>query len=61
MSREEIDVRLSSLADVLEICKSEIASPKIKEAIKAVVPTFVDPEEINKTASKSNEMAAANS
>ena len=61
LSREEIDVRLSSLADVLEICKSEIASPKIKEAIKAVVPTFVDPEEINKTASKSNEMAAANS
>ena len=61
LSREEIDLKLNSLSKAVESCKNEIASPLIKNAIKAAVPTFVDPEEINRTAAKSNEMAAANS
>ena len=60
LSREEIEEKLSFLAEAVENNKDEIASPNIKDAVKKAVPTFYDPEEINKSASKSHEMAAAN-
>ena len=46
---------------LLEESKCSIASPLIKEAVKRAVPTFVDPEEINRVAEKAQEMAEANS
>ena len=59
LSREEIDAKLSDLSAVIEKTKDDISSPEIKNAIKKAVPTFVDPEEINKLADASPEMAAA--
>ena len=59
LAREEIDERLSALSDAIEQTKGEISSPIIKATIKAVVPTFVDPEEINKDAETAPEMAEA--
>ena len=60
LGREEIDRILDSLRNAVEETKDSIASPIIKEAIKSVVPTFVDPEEINKDAANAREMAEAN-
>ena len=59
LSREEIDARLSALANVVKKTKDDIASPEIKNAIKEAVPTFVDPEKINKDADDAPEMAEA--
>ena len=59
LSRIEVDNRLAALNDAVEQTKGEISSPIIKATIKAAVPTFVDPEEINKDAANSSEMAAA--
>ena len=59
LSREEIDQKLALLAKAVAHTKSEIASPLIKEAVKVAVPTFVDPEEINKDAETAPEMAEA--
>lgn len=59
LTRSEVDNRLAALKDAVEQSKGEISSPIIKATIKAVVPTFVDPEEINKDADRSDEMAAA--
>lgn len=55
-SREEVEEKLEILKSAVESSSGEIASPKIKAAIKETVPTFVDPDEINKTADQSEEM-----
>jgi hypothetical protein len=44
------------LRAALESARNEIASSAIKDAFKKAVPTFVDPENINKDAEKSEEM-----
>ena len=49
-----------SLKAAVESAKNSIASPVIKKAIKNAVPTFHDPEEINKEASRAPEMVEAN-
>ncbi len=59
LSREEIEERLLALAQVVKETKDDITSPAIKNAIKEAVPTFVDPEEINKDADDAPEMAEA--
>ena len=56
LSREEVRDKLIVLRDVVAESKGEIASPLIKEAMKRAVPTFVDPEEVNKNAERSKEM-----
>ena len=56
LSREEVREKLILLRDAVAATKGEIASPIIKAAMKKVVPTFRDPEEINKNAYKSPEM-----
>ena len=56
LSREEVRDKLIILRDAVAESKGEIASPLIKEAMKRAVPTFVDPEEVNKNAEKSKEM-----
>ena len=56
LSREEVRDKLIILRDAVAESKGEIASPLIKEAMKRAVPTFVDPEEVNKNAERSKEM-----
>ncbi len=56
LSREEVRDKLIILRDAVAATKGEIASPLIKAAMKKAVPTFVDPEEVNKDADKSQEM-----
>ena len=56
LSREEVREKLILLRDAVEAAKGEIASPTIKEAMKKAVPTFVDPEKVNKHAERSDEM-----
>ena len=56
LTREEVREKLILLRDAVEASKGEIASPLIKEAMKKAVPTFVDPEKVNKNAEKSEEM-----
>jgi hypothetical protein len=51
-----VDGKIQILTDAVKANKTFIASPEIKKAIKSVVPTFVDPEDINKDAEKSEEM-----
>ena len=59
--REDIEAKLDILRDALEKTKSSIASPIIRDAMKKAVPSFVDPEEINKAAEGSDEMKMINS
>jgi len=56
LSREEVRDKLIILRDAVVETKGLIASPVIKEAMKRVVPTFHDPEEVNRDAEKSSEM-----
>lgn len=56
LTREQVEEKLRILRDAVESSKGDIASAAIKNAMKAVVPTFVDPEKINKNAEKSDEM-----
>ena len=55
-TREEVNKKLTLLADVLERSKYELASEEIKEVLKQVVPTFCDPESINSAAESAEEM-----
>ncbi len=56
ISRQEVEDKLNILKDALLNSKDEIDSLKIKNAMKTVVPTYHDPEEVNMLAEKSEEM-----
>lgn len=56
LSREEVRDKLILLRDAVTATRGEIASPLIKAAMKKAVPTFRDPEEVNKNAYQSPEM-----
>lgn len=56
LTRSQVRDKLLILRDAVNATKDEIASPLIKLAMKKVVPTFHDPEEVNKDAEKSQEM-----
>ncbi|MBQ8689645.1 MAG: polysaccharide biosynthesis protein [Clostridia bacterium] len=56
LTREEMEKNLDTLRAVITRCEGEIASPEITEAMKCVVSTFRSPEEVNSTATESNEM-----
>lgn len=58
--RLAIAKKMDDLLAAIEESKNSIASPLIKEAVKRAVPTYVDPEEINRVADKAQEMAEAN-
>ncbi len=55
-TREQIEEKLAILKNAISETKNEIASHKIKDAMKRVVPTFMDPEDVNKSAEDSEEM-----
>ena len=59
LKREEVEDKLEILRTAVESAKDEIGSRKIKEAMKKVVPTYFDPEEVNCDADKTEEMKLA--
>ncbi len=59
LSREEVEEKISLLKAAVASSRGEIASPEIKRAMKTAVPTFVDPDKINKKAEGSDEMKQA--
>jgi FlaA1/EpsC-like NDP-sugar epimerase len=60
LSREEVEDKLRRLNEAVKASETELASPRIKEVMKQVVPTFRDPEEVNCKASETREMKEAN-
>ena len=59
LTREEVDEKLRMLSDAVLEEQDKIASPKITEVLKSVVPTFRSPEEVNRTAENTNELLTA--
>jgi FlaA1/EpsC-like NDP-sugar epimerase len=59
-TREEVEEKLRILREAVKANEMELASPSIKEAMKRVVPTFRDPEEVNRKAAETREMQEAN-
>ena len=55
-TRAEVDEKLEILKAAVAESADTIDSTAVKNAIKRVVPTFIDPEEVNKTAEESEEM-----
>ena len=60
LSREAVESKLDALRQVLKETEQDVASPHIKQVMKAIVPTFRDPDEVNRTADETPEMIAAN-
>ncbi len=58
-TRDEVDAKLAVLTSAVERYSDRIASPEITEAMKSVVSTFHSPEEVNVSASDSEEMKLA--
>jgi len=56
LTREDVEKRLKVLCNAVENAKGELGSEKIKLAMKSAVPTYRDPEEVNRDADKSDEM-----
>ena len=60
LSREAMEQKLDTLRKVLKETEQDVASPRIKQVMKSIVPTFRDPDEVNLTADETPEMKAAN-
>ena len=56
LSRAEVEAKLDTLRNVVKEYEGEICAPEITEAMKRLVPTFHSPEEVNATASSTEEM-----
>ena len=59
LTRAQVDSRIQMLCNAVEEAKGELESPKIKKAMRQAVPTFRDPEQINKKAAAAEEMKMA--
>ena len=59
ISREQVEQKLDVLRDAIERSDVENANKVVKEAIKKVVPTFHEPDEINDNAEQSEEVKLA--
>ncbi len=59
LSRAEMEEKMDKLRTVLKETEYEVASPRIREVMKQLVPTFHDPEEVNRQAEKTREMQEA--
>ena len=55
----EMEEKLDVLRAAVKDAEEEIGAVSIKEAMKSVVPTFRDPEEVNRLAAEANEMKEA--
>ncbi len=58
LSREALEEKLTILKNALEQTASTSESDFVKEAVRSTVPTFHDPEELNRTAEQAEEMRA---
>lgn len=58
LTRSEVDMKLAVLRDALETSKYQVHSDDVKKAVVNLVPTFCEPEVLNKTAEESEEMKA---
>ena len=58
LTREEIDEKIKILLSAVKKSQQTLSNDAIKAAMKQVVPSFHDPEEVNKTATESDEMKA---
>ncbi len=59
LTRAQVEDKLALLRNAVESSKSQLQSEAIRAAVKATVPTFVDPEEVNRKAESSDEMKLA--
>ncbi|MBQ7386700.1 MAG: polysaccharide biosynthesis protein [Clostridia bacterium] len=55
-TREEMEEKLDILRDAVRDAEDEVAAASIKAAMKSVVPTFYEPEDINRVAEQCDEM-----
>ena len=60
LTRADVEAKLDLLRRAVKDNENAIAAPSITEAMKAVVPTFRSPEEVNKLAESSEEMKLVN-
>ncbi len=58
-TRAEVDEKIKSLLDAVDAAKTELRSDLVVNAMKKAVPTYHDPEEVNRNAEKSEEMKEA--
>lgn len=58
-TRQQVEDKLQALLDVVEQTNMQLGSKRLTEVVKAVVPTFKDPKDVNKKAAESIEMKAA--
>lgn len=56
LTREQVEQKLEVLRRAVNDACDQLSSPIIKQAMKSVVPTFRDPEEVNKNADQAEEM-----
>ncbi len=61
LTRGQVEEKMQILAAALEKAESMSDSPHVKEAVRRTVPTFCEPEELNKTAEQAEEMKMARS
>lgn len=59
-TREAVEEKLAVLLSAVHDSEGEIGSSLVKEAMKRVVPTFHEPEEVNLLADESDEMRCVN-
>ena len=55
-TRSDVEAKLEVLRTAVKANENNLVAPDVKTALKSVVPTFVDPDEINNTAEASEEM-----
>ena len=58
-TREEVDKKLEVLLDAVERSKTGLDHSAVVNAMKSVVPTYHDPDEVNRNAAKAEEMKEA--
>ena len=56
LTRQQVEEKIQSLIGVIEETNMQLGSERLVKVIKEVVPTFKDPKDVNKNASKSAEM-----
>ena len=55
LTREEVDAKLDMLREAVEVSRSDPESPAIMRAMKKAVPTYHDPQHVNKGFDQSEE------
>ena len=59
LTRQQVEEKLTALLTVVEETNMQLGSKRLTEVVKAVVPTFKDPNEVNKKAAEAIEMKQA--